>query len=77
MKKTGIRESKIDEANLRLWNSRYAISKAGEKDIASNLSAAEKIQYERGVAYAKLNIAAANFFQSKSEVALRYLTDAV
>ena len=76
MKKTGIRESKIDEVNLRLWNNRYGISKSGEKEIASNLSVAEKNQYSRGVAYAKLNMAAANFFQSKSEVALRYLTEA-
>jgi serine phosphatase RsbU (regulator of sigma subunit) len=76
MKKTGIRESKIDEVNLRLWNSRYALSRSGEKEIASNLSSAENIRYEKGIAYAKLNMAAANFFQSKSEVALRYLAEA-
>ena len=76
MKKKGISEAKIDKVNLRLWNRRYSISKSGEKEIASNLSAAEKIPYDRGIAYAKLNMASANFFQSKSEIALKYLTEA-
>jgi serine phosphatase RsbU (regulator of sigma subunit)/Tfp pilus assembly protein PilF len=76
IKKHGIKESKIDDINLRLWNNRFDSSKSVEKEAAKNLSNSEKAQYLKGIAYAKLNIAVANFFQSNNDIALKYLTEA-
>jgi serine phosphatase RsbU (regulator of sigma subunit) len=43
-------------------------------DAAKILKKAEKAGYTRGIAYANLNIAAGNFLQSKSDIALKHLT---
>jgi len=76
MKKQGSRETKIDEINLRLWNDRFSNSQSVADEAATILSRAEKAQYPKGIAYAKLNIAAGNFLQSKNDIALKYLTEA-
>jgi serine phosphatase RsbU (regulator of sigma subunit) len=76
MKKPGIKESRIDEINSRLWNNRFGDSTIIAKEAAVNLKMAEKVQYARGTAYAKLIIAAAGFYQSKNEIALKNLTEA-
>jgi len=76
MKKPGIKESKIDKINLRLWNDRFGNSESVANEASVNLANAEKAQYPKGIAYAKLNIAAANFFQSKNDIALKNLTEA-
>lgn len=76
MKKPVKTGSGIDEINENLWNNRFGNS--GEVGIAAakNLSRAEKAGYSKGIAYAKLNIAAANFYQSKNDIAFKYLTEA-
>jgi serine phosphatase RsbU (regulator of sigma subunit) len=76
MDKRGIVESGIDEINDRLWINRFVNPKSVADEAVRNLSGAEKSRYLRGIAYAKLNIAAANFLQSKNDLALKYLTEA-
>jgi serine phosphatase RsbU (regulator of sigma subunit) len=76
MKKTGTKELKIDEFNLRLWNNRFADSESVAVEASKNQSRAEKADYSKGIAYAKLNIAAANFLQSRNDIALKFLTEA-
>jgi len=76
MEEQNLPESGIDEINDRLWINRYNDSGSVEKESAVNLSEAEKYGYHKGIAYSKLNIAAANFLQSRNEIALKYLTEA-
>jgi serine phosphatase RsbU (regulator of sigma subunit) len=76
MKKPGTKESKIDDLNLKLWADRFGNSQAVSKEAAMILTQSEKLQYQKGAAYAMLNISAANFFQSKNDVALKFLTEA-
>jgi serine phosphatase RsbU (regulator of sigma subunit) len=71
------KEIKIDEVNNRIWNSRYNDAVKAESDSTAILSKAEKSKYPRGTAYAKLNIAAAYFLQSKNDIALKNLSDAL
>jgi tetratricopeptide (TPR) repeat protein len=75
MNKSRKPEFQIDETNQKLWHNRFvnAITVAGEG--IKLLSRAEKIDYQKGIAYSKLNIAAANFLQSKNDVALKYLSE--
>ena len=76
MTKSVSKESRIDEVNLRLWAQRFDNSQAVAVQAARILIRSEKIQYFKGAAYAKLNIAAANFLQSRNDIALRNLTEA-
>ena len=69
-------ETKIDELNQKLWKERFGDSKAVSEEAFKLLSKAQKIEYQRGIAYAKLNIAAANFLQSKNIIAAEQLSDA-
>ncbi len=55
---------------------RFDNSESVADEALRNLARAEKSKYPRGIAYAKLNIAAANFLQSKNDIALKYLTEA-
>lgn len=66
----------IDKINDRLWKSRFDDSETVEKEAHKNLSLAEECSYDSGAAYAKLNIAAAAFLQSKNDTALKYLNEA-
>jgi len=77
MKKPGKLESRIDEINNRLWFDRFGDSQSVAKEAAINLSNAERNQYPKGIAYSQLNIAVANFFQSKNDIALKNLTIAL
>jgi serine phosphatase RsbU (regulator of sigma subunit) len=76
MKKPVKMESAIDVLNEKLWNKRFGNSGEIAVEAARNLSRAEKTNYPRGIAYAKLNIAAASFYQSKNDIALKNLTEA-
>jgi serine phosphatase RsbU (regulator of sigma subunit) len=76
MKKSGKSEANIDKVNQSLWNSRFGDSKNVASEALKNLKASEKIGYQRGIAYAKLNVAVASFLQSKNESAIEYLSDA-
>ncbi len=64
----------IDEQNIKLWNNRFGDSIAVSKKALTVLKKAEKINYEKGASYARLNIAAGNFLQSKNEIAAEYLS---
>ncbi len=76
MKKTGRPEAKIDELNQKLWNDRFGNSANVVSEAVKILKRADKDKYLKGVAYARLNIAAANFYQSKNDAAMKYLADA-
>jgi serine phosphatase RsbU (regulator of sigma subunit) len=76
MIKSAKSETQIDEANQRLWNSRFDNSGLIASEALSMLTRAEKVQYLKGIAYSKLVVAAGNFLQSKNDVALKYLTEA-
>lgn len=76
MKKTGRPEAKIDELNQKLWNDRFGNSASVASEAVKILAKAERISYLKGVAYARLNIAAANFYQSKNDASMKYLADA-
>ncbi|HZL76717.1 MAG TPA: tetratricopeptide repeat protein [Bacteroidales bacterium] len=66
--------SGIDKSNDSLWQSRFDNSVKVAADATKILKKAEKAGYTRGIAYANLNIAAGNFLQSKSDIALKHLT---
>jgi len=65
----------IDISNELLWQSRFGDSPKVADDAMANLRKAEKAKYPKGIAYASLNIAAANFYQSKNDVALKHLSE--
>ncbi len=65
----------IDITNELLWQSRFGDSAKVAADAADNLKKAEKASYPKGIAYANLNIAAANFYQSKNDIALKHLSE--
>jgi serine phosphatase RsbU (regulator of sigma subunit) len=77
MKKQGILQSGIDRTNDRLWANRFDNSKSVSEKASGNLERAERADYPRGIAYAKLNIAAAYFLQSKNDLAFQYLAEAL
>jgi len=77
MKKTGIKDSHIDGFNEQLWIERFGNSNRIESEAESILNLAEKNKYKKGIAYSKLNLAAAYFYQSKNDLALTHLTDAI
>jgi len=77
MKKLSAEENRIDRTNEVLWNRRYI----DPEDVASEstllLAKSEKEKFAKGIVYAKLNIAAASFLQSKNDIALENLSDAL
>lgn len=77
MKKPGTPESRIDEINSGLWNRRYNNPGEVASESAAILSKSVNKKYQKGIAYAKLNIAAACFLQSKNDVALENLSDSL
>jgi serine phosphatase RsbU (regulator of sigma subunit) len=72
----GNTQTGIDKLNDRLWANRFDDSRAVAAEALRNLAKAEKSKYQKGIAYSKLIIAAANFLQSKNDNALKYLTEA-
>jgi serine phosphatase RsbU (regulator of sigma subunit) len=77
MKKAGKTEMQIDEVNSRLWKKRYENPSVVLAESAANLLKALKAEYFKGATYARLNIAACSFLQSKNDVALENLSDAL
>jgi serine phosphatase RsbU (regulator of sigma subunit) len=77
MKNKGKTESIIDDINNRLWNNRYEDSVTALSEVSSVLTEAEKIMYEKGMAYARLNIAAFNFLRSNNDAASENLSKAL
>src|SRR4030042_214436 len=70
-----IKVNPIDITNELLWQSRFGDSAKVADDALDNLKKAEKTRYPKGIAYANLTIAAANFYQSKNEIALKHLSE--
>ena len=77
MKKTSINKSKIDVINSKLWMRRYDDPSAVVIESNKVLSKAEKAEYFKGMAYARLNIAASSFLQSKNETTLEKLSESL
>ncbi|MDX9928988.1 MAG: tetratricopeptide repeat protein [Bacteroidales bacterium] len=65
----------IDIANESLWQSRFGDPAKVAEGALKILKKAEKTDYQRGVAYANLNIAAAYFYQSRNDIALKHLSE--
>jgi serine phosphatase RsbU (regulator of sigma subunit) len=76
MNKLVRKELTIDETNSRLWKSRYDNPSSVVTKAEAVLKKAGKAGYEKGIAYAHLNIAASCFLQSKNDVALENLSEA-
>ena len=76
MKKQAKNEILIDESNERLWVNRFDDSAYVETEASKVLAQAERSGYEKGIAYANLNLAAAFFLQSKNDLALKTLSGA-
>jgi len=70
-------ESIIDDINTRLWQRRYEDSEKSIGEASLLLEEAEKLKYEKGIAYARLNIAAGYFLKSKNDAALENLSKAL
>jgi serine phosphatase RsbU (regulator of sigma subunit) len=68
-------ELQIDDENQKLWNNRFSNPKSLATEALKILDRAEGIKYPKGIAYAKLNIAAGNFLQSKNDIALKNLSE--
>jgi tetratricopeptide (TPR) repeat protein len=77
MQKPGTKESRIDDINFRLWNSRYDNPSSTVNEASSLLAKTGKANYHKGMAYARLNIAAGSFLQSKNEAALENIHEAL
>ena len=67
----------IDKANESLWQSRFSNSEKNSKKSVLVLKRSEKINYLKGIAYANLNCAAANFYMSRNDLALKHLSKAL
>jgi serine phosphatase RsbU (regulator of sigma subunit) len=68
--------NKINSSNESIWQTRFGDSADIINKASKVLAKAEKIEYQRGSAYSKLNLAAVNFYQSKNGISLEYLTEA-
>jgi serine phosphatase RsbU (regulator of sigma subunit) len=64
----------IDQSNLKFWQSRYTNPASNYIESEKILKSAEKIGYEKGKAYARLNMAKACFLQSKNKDAFEWVT---
>ena len=77
MERNKIKESRIDDINKRLWVNRYGDPKSITSEAQKNLSAAKKIDYAKGIAYARLILATIDFLQSKNDSASKYINEAL
>ncbi len=68
--------NRIDSSNESIWQTRFGNSTKIIDKSSKILAKADKIKYQRGSAYSKLNLAAANFYQSKNDISLEYLMEA-
>jgi serine phosphatase RsbU (regulator of sigma subunit) len=68
--------NKIDSSNESIWKNRFGNSTEIINKSSKILAKAAKINYQRGSAYSKLNLAAANFYQSRNGISLEYITEA-
>jgi serine phosphatase RsbU (regulator of sigma subunit) len=75
MKKSLSKEAQIDELNYKLWNERFGDNKTVTSEAINNLTRSKKLNYSKGIAYASLNIAALNFYQSRTDLAQKYLSE--
>lgn len=67
------KESIIDRTNEKIWSARFGNFESTQKLSVQNLKKAEAAQYQKGIAYAKLNLASMNFLNSRNDAALEYL----
>jgi serine phosphatase RsbU (regulator of sigma subunit) len=77
MGRNSVKEITIDNLNSRLWANRFNNPKSVAEEAVKILKRSEKAGYSKGTAYAKLNIASANFLQSCNDIALKYLAEAL
>jgi len=77
MKKQDIKESEIDKINSSLWESRYNDPAPEISYVSSILEKAINADYQKGIAYARLNIAACSFLKSKNDIAIENLSEAL
>jgi len=68
-------ELRIDQENQNLWSIRFDKPAFVASEAIKLQARAEEYAYQKGIAYAKLNIAAGNFLQSKNDIALKYLSE--
>lgn len=69
-------QTRIDKANERLWAERFNDPPPSIERIKRILFDAEKINYLKGIAYSKLNLALISFLSSDNDTAIKYLSDA-
>jgi len=77
MKRSGKIESLIDEINKRLWKNRYNNPAGTLTESSSLLIEAINSDYQKGIAYSRLNMAAGSFLRSENETAMENLTKAL
>jgi serine phosphatase RsbU (regulator of sigma subunit) len=69
--------ARTDELNLKAWELRYSEPDASKVVAEEAYSQAETLKYERGNAYACLNLAVGHFFQSRNREALKFCFEAL
>jgi tetratricopeptide (TPR) repeat protein len=74
MAQTKKSENSIDEQNLQVWYNQYSNPISIYEEANQLLNKAIKKGYEKGVTYAKLNLAKACFLQSKNKEAFEWVT---
>jgi serine phosphatase RsbU (regulator of sigma subunit) len=77
MKRSDKIESGIDEINNRLWMNRYNNPAGALDESSSVLMKAINSDYQKGIAYSRLNIAASSFLRSENDTAMENLTKAL
>jgi serine phosphatase RsbU (regulator of sigma subunit) len=77
MERNKNKESRINDINKRLWTNRFGNPRSIASGALKNLSAAEKIDYAEGIAYARLILATVDFLQSKNDSASKYINEAL
>jgi serine phosphatase RsbU (regulator of sigma subunit) len=65
----------IDQLNELIWQSRFSDSVQVHKKALAALKQCEKRKYQKGIASAKLNLAALHFYRSDNKNALKYLAE--
>lgn len=75
--KKGTAKSVIDKLNFRFWQSRYDDTAKVLNEASFVLGKSIEAHYQKGSAYSRLNIAAAAFLQSKNDIALENLSEAL
>lgn len=67
----------IDQKNLKFWRARYIDPSGNLRKSLSVMRIAEESGYDKGIAYAKLNIAACSFLKSENENAMQNVSEAL